>query len=432
MRYFTGVRVALGCMRLSTESTRDDNRALETLEAALDAGVRIFDTARAYALDERDLGHNEKLVARALRRRPDVVTRVISKCGMRRDGGAWVPDGRARTILEDAIASVHALDGVPIDVLLLHAPDPRVSLATSARALARAQEDGLARKVGVSNVSRKQLEEATAHAPITSVEVALGAFDDAAIRGGVVDFCIARGIEILAHSPLGGPERARRLARDPLLVRLAADLHASPIDVFLAYLLAVRLEIVPIVGARRAETAGRIARAAELELHADHFAALDVRFSSLGRTRCPTARVPVRPRDAEVVLLMGLPGSGKSRAAQAYVDQGYERLNRDVQGGTLKKIARLLDERLAAGATRLVLDNTYVTRASRYDVVRVASAHAARVRCIHLETPLAEAQINVIGRMLELFGKVPEPDELDNSRTDAALLAPHAVLRMQR
>ena len=70
-------------------------------------------------------------------------------------------------------------------------------------------------------------------------------------------------------------------------------------------------------------------------------------------------------------------------------------LNRDVEGGALKKIARLLDERLTAGATRLVLDNTYVTRASRYEVVRVASAHGARVRCIHLETPLADAQINV-------------------------------------
>ena len=418
-------------MRLSTESTRDDQRALETLEAALDAGVTIFDTARSYAIDERDLGHNEKLVAQVLKRRPDVASRVITKCGMRRDGGAWIPDGRARAIVEDARASVEALDGVPIDVLLLHAPDPRVSIATSARALARVKEEGLARSVGVSNVSRKQLEEAAGEAPITAVEVALGAHDDAAIRGGVVGFCIERGIEILAHSPLGGPERARRLARDPELVRIAASLQASPIEVFLAYLLAVRSEFVPIVGARRAETAGRIARAAELVLDADQLAALDVRFSSLGRTRCPP---PARAaRDAEVVLVMGVPGSGKSRAAQAYVERGYERLNRDTEGGTLKKIARLLDQRLAAGATRVVLDNTYVTRASRYEVVRVAVAHAAKVRCVHLETPLADAQINVIVRMLERFGRVPEPEELDKLvRTDPAALAPHAVFRLQR
>lgn len=420
-------------MRLSTESTRDDKRALDTLEAALDAGVRIFDTARSYALDERDLGHNEKLVARALKSRTGVATRVFTKCGMRRDGGIWLPDGRARTILEDAMASVEALDGVPIDVLLLHTPDPRVSIGTSARALARVQEAGLARSVGVSNVSRKQLEEAVGEAPITAVEVALGAYDDLAIRSGVVGFCLERGIEILAHSPLGGPERARRLARDPELARIAASLQSSPIEVFLAYLLAVRSEIVPIVGARRVETVDSIARAAKLELHADQLAALDARFSSLGRTRCPPLAVPVASGDAEVVLVMGVPGSGKSRAAHAYVERGYERLNRDLEGGTLKKIARLLDERLTAGAARLVLDNTYVTRASRYEIVRVASAHAAEVHCVHIETPLADAQINIILRMLERFGRVLEPEELGKlARTDAAALAPHAVFRMQR
>jgi predicted kinase len=115
------------------------------------------------------------------------------------------------------------------------------------------------------------------------------------------------------------------------------------------------------------------------------------------------------------------------------VERGYERLNRDLDGGTLKKIARLLDERLTAGAAHIVLDNTYVTRASRYDIVRVASAHAARVRCVHLETPLADAQINVVMRMLERFGRVLEPEELHKrARTDPALLAPHAVFRMQR
>jgi histidinol phosphatase-like enzyme len=55
VRYIASVRIALGCMRLSTESTRNDKRALDTFEAALDAGVRIFDTARSYALDERPM-----------------------------------------------------------------------------------------------------------------------------------------------------------------------------------------------------------------------------------------------------------------------------------------------------------------------------------------------------------------------------------------
>lgn len=420
-------------MRLSTESDRDEDRAFATIEAALDAGVTIFDTARSYALDERELGHNEQLLARALKRRPGVATRVITKCGMRRNGGAWLPDGRARTIVEDALASVRALEGVPIAVLLLHAPDPRVSIATSARALARVKEDGLARSIGVCNVTRRQLEEAADEAPITTVQVALGAYDDVAIRGGVLGLCIERGIEVLAHSPLGGPRRAPRLARDPALVRIAASLRASPIDVLLAYLLAVRPEIVPIVGARRPETAARLAQGEKVALDAEQLAAIDARFPPLGSTRRPVAAAPATVRDAEVVLVMGGPGSGKSRLAETYVERGYERLNRDTQGGTLKKIARLLDGRLAAGATRLVLDNTYVARASRYEVVRVASAHAAKVRCVHLETAIGDAQINVITRMLERFGRLLEPEELaEHARRDAAALAPHALFRMQR
>jgi aryl-alcohol dehydrogenase-like predicted oxidoreductase len=420
-------------MRLSTESTRNEQRALDTLAAALDAGITVFDTARSYAIDERDLGHNEQLVGRALEARPSAVARVITKCGMRREGGAWIPDGRAGSILEDARASVEVLSGVPIDVLLLHAPDPRVSMATSARALARVKEEGLARSVGVSNVSRKQLEQALGEAPITAVEVALGAYDDVAIRGGLVGYCAARGIEVLAHSPLGGPERARRLARDPELTKIAASLGASAIEVFLAYLLAVSSKVVPIVGARRAETVGSIARAARLELDGDQLAALDARFSTLGRMRRPPPAPPVARGNAEVVLVMGVPGSGKSRAAEAYVARGYERLNRDTEGGTLRKIARLLEERLAAGAERVVLDNTYVTRASRYDVVRVGSMHGAMVRCVHLETPLADAQINVVLRMLRIFGRVLDPEELSKlARTDPASLAPHAVFRMTR
>src|SRR5262249_34912304 len=157
-----------------------------------------------YANGEADLGHNERLIARAwhARARPPAA-RVVTKCGMRRDGGAWIPDGRARAIADDVEASAEALGGVPIALVLLHAPDPRIALSTTARALARAVDRGLARGVGVCNVSRKQLEEIAAHAPIAAVEVALGAYDDLPIRNGVVAYCLERVIEIFAHAPLG-------------------------------------------------------------------------------------------------------------------------------------------------------------------------------------------------------------------------------------
>jgi aryl-alcohol dehydrogenase-like predicted oxidoreductase len=431
-------RIALGCMRLSTELADDEPRALAVLAAALDAGVVLFDTAQAYAPHEADLGHNERLVGKALRAHPaKPAVRVVTKCGMRRDGGAWIPDGRAKSIASDVAASIQALGGVPIDVLLLHAPDPRVPLATSGRALARACEEGIVRAVGVSNVSRKQLEELAAHAPISAVEVAIGAYDDLAIRSGVIAYCEQRGIEVFAHAPLGGPDRAARLARDPKLSAVARQFEgASAIDVFLAYVLALRPALVPIVGARRPETVVRWKIAESIALSDADLATIDARFPRLGAPRrAGTTQISAVPkeRDVEVVVLMGIPGAGKSRAAEPYVARGYERLNRDNAGGTLRAIAKALDERLAAGASRIVLDNTYVTRASRADVVRVASSYGARVRCVHLATPLFEAQVNVVFRMIQRFGRVVAPEEMSElARTDPAAIAPHALARMTR
>ncbi|MET0594789.1 MAG: aldo/keto reductase [Polyangiaceae bacterium] len=445
------MRIGLGCMRLSTELANDEARALATLDAAFDAGVALVDTARAYAPHETELGHNERLLAKAWRARSIAPTaRIVTKCGMRRDGGAWIPDGRAKQIADDIAASVEALGGLPIDLLLLHVPDPRVSLATTGRALARAQEDGVVRAVGASNVSRKQLEELASHAPIAAVEVALGAYDDLAIRSGVVSDCFERGIEVLAHAPLGGPERAVKLAKDPVLAEIAGRFDdARGADVFLAYLLATNPAIVPVVGARRPETIARFPIAERLALSDEDLAKLDARFPRLGEARRGTRGAPtseessggsadlVAPRestrDIEIVVLMGIQGAGKSRAAEAYVARGYERLNRDSAGGTLRAIAKTLDARLAAGATRIVLDNTYVTRASRSDVVRIGLARGARVRCVFFDTPLAEAQINVVLRMLERFGKVVGPEEMSElARTDPAALAPHALSRMTR
>lgn len=61
------LRVGLGCMRLSTDADRDESRAVATVRAAVESGITVFDTARAYALGDDELGHNERLLSRALR-----------------------------------------------------------------------------------------------------------------------------------------------------------------------------------------------------------------------------------------------------------------------------------------------------------------------------------------------------------------------------
>ena len=229
------LRVGLGCMRLSTDEDRDDERAVATIAAALRAGVTVFDTARAY-------DRSEQLLARALRGSDNA--RVVTKGGMSRPAGAWVPDGRARTIRADCEASLDALAGVPIDLFLLHAPDPRTSMKTSVRALARLVDDGLVARVGLCNINRAQLDEAASLTSITAVQVAINPFDDRALRGGVVERCSELGVTVIAHSPLGGPRRARSLSRRPELAALARAHGVSEAEVALAWLLQLGPHVV--------------------------------------------------------------------------------------------------------------------------------------------------------------------------------------------
>jgi aryl-alcohol dehydrogenase-like predicted oxidoreductase len=405
-------------MRMSTDENRDDELALETIAAAAGAGVTVFDTARAY-------GDNEQLLASALRScGADVSARIVTKGGMTRVGGAWVPDGRAKAIRADCEASLSALDGLPIDLYLIHAPDPRTPWRTSVRALGRLVDEGLVRHVGVSNVNRRLLDEALEHAPLTAVQVALSVYDDSAVRGGVVERCEEAGIAVIAHSPLGGPRRAGRLDRRPELAGIADAHDATPAEVALAWLLDLSPAVIAIPGARRPETALSAAGAAGLRLDAAQRAAL-------GGPQ--PMRVSRHREDADVVLVMGIPGAGKTRIAEDYVARGYVRLNRDERGGSLRELAGALDEELSSGARRIVLDNTYLSRAARNYVVEAASRHGVAARCIWLDTPLAQAQVNLVERLLERLGSLPTPEELRAlARREPGVHGPTSQMRALR
>jgi aryl-alcohol dehydrogenase-like predicted oxidoreductase len=413
-------------MRVST----DEGLALATIAAAFEAGITVFDTARAYGRGEAELGHNERLLARALRSCGAAASaRIVTKGGMSRPRGAWIADGRARAIRGDCEASLAALDGLPIDLYLIHAPDPRTPWRTSVRALARLADEGLVRRVGVANVNRGQLDEALELAPVDAVQVALNPYDDRALRGGVLDRCAERGIALIAHSPLGGPARAGRLDRHPALAEVAAARTASPAEVALAWLLDLSPEVVAIPGARRPEAARSAARSASLELTDDDRAVLARELAS---------RRPARPAhaspcaDGEVVLVMGIPGAGKSRVAAELDGRDYLRLNRDERGGSLRELAGTLDDVLSSGARRVVLDNTYLTRASRSYVIEAAGRHRLATRCMWLDTPLAQAQVNLVERLLERFGSLPSPEQLRELTREPGVLAPTSQMRAHR
>jgi len=425
------LRIGLGCMRFSTDDARDEQAAYDTIAAAVDAGITVFDTAHAYGRGADELGHNERLLARALRNcKAHRTARIVTKGGMTRDGGGWAPDGRAKAILSDCESSLAALDGLAIDLYLLHAPDPRTPWRTSMRALARLLSEGMVRRVGISNVNRDQLDEALGIVDIAGVENALSVYEDSALRGGVLERCVETGISFIAHSPLGGPRRAPSLARQPVLTQVAAARGTTPAEVALAWLLELSPAVVAIPGARRWETARSCARAARLELSAAEQSLLAGALRSGGSSRVARPRARA---DADVVLIMGIPGAGKGRVAGEYVARGYLRLNRDERGGSLRDLAVALDETLSSGARRIVLDNTYLTRATRSHVIETAHRHGIPVRCIWCDTPLAQAQVNLVERILERFGSLPAPEELRVlARREPGILTPTSQMRTLR
>jgi hypothetical protein len=136
---------------------------------------------------------------------------------------------------------------------------------------------------------------------------------------------------------------------------------------------------------------------------------------------------------SEVVLILGMPASGKSTLAADYEARGYLRLNRDQIGGTLIAIARRLDHELAGGARRVVIDNTFPSRASRAPVIEIARSHALPVRCVVLATSLEDAQANAVARIISRHGRLLMPGAgPDNELGRAGEIDPRAQFRYRR
>jgi aryl-alcohol dehydrogenase-like predicted oxidoreductase len=414
-------------MRLSTEPNRDDARSIDTIVAALDAGVTILDSAHAYALDHDDKGHNERLIARAVSRaRVDATTvRVVTKGGMLRPAGKWHVDGRARTILADCEASRAALDGLPIDLYLLHAPDPDVDFGVSVRALASLLDKGLVQRVGLSNVTRTQLDLALTIVPISAVEAQLSWFDASALDNGVLARCIERDIAFLAHRPLGGVKKQRTLARDKTLAPIAAKHATSNLHVALAAVLDLHPLVVAVPGTTSPDHARSLASIPRVDDDDRTHLATQLDRALVQGPRAPASLAS----DAEVVMLMGLQGAGKTDALSSWLARGYERVNRDELGGTMRSLHQHLDARLQAGAKKIVLDNTYLERKTRREAIETAWRHRVPVRGVWHDIELVDAQVNVVLRMLRAHGRLLDAKECNALGGGPDALPPHAQHR---
>ena len=161
-------RVGLGIWRLAGPGRPRRADALATIEAAYEAGVRVFDTADCYCLDDREHGYGELLLRDALAGAGDVT--FITKGGFGRPGGDWEHRGDPRRLERAIEDSADRLGVTTIDCYLLHGIDPAVDMVDSLSALVAGYESGRLYAIGISRVSPDQLARACAAAPISVVQ----------------------------------------------------------------------------------------------------------------------------------------------------------------------------------------------------------------------------------------------------------------------
>jgi aryl-alcohol dehydrogenase-like predicted oxidoreductase len=265
--------IGLGGMPLSIQGRPDERTALAVIEAYLARGGDFIDTAISYCLDDRDFGHNERLIAKALRAstRADVV--VATKGGLTRPGGRWEVDCSPDWLRKCCEQSVRALGG-PIALYYLHTVDAAVPLAESLGELVRLRDEGKILRIGLSNVNGRQLDEALRLTRIAAVQNRCNVLDTRDFDTGLVERCRQLGIAYVPYSPVGGHSGHRRLAQFPAIARIAAKHSTSIYVIALAWLLAQGQHIVPIPGASKVASIESSLTAPDVLLDADDLAVL--------------------------------------------------------------------------------------------------------------------------------------------------------------
>jgi aryl-alcohol dehydrogenase-like predicted oxidoreductase len=270
--------IGLGGMPMSIEGRPDAEQSIATIHAALDMGVTLIDTADAYHRDAGEVGHNEELIARALRAYGAGSSEVLvaTKGGHLRPGdGSWTLNGDPAYLQRAAKESARRLGVDAIGLYQFHRPDPKVPYAESVGALRELLDEGLIVMAGISNASVAQIDEArdVLGGRLVSVQNQFSpAFRSSQ---GELEHCAELGIAFLPWSPLGGIKNAKDLAgRHSAFQEVADEAGVSVYQVTLAWELALAPVVIPIPGASRPESIRDSASAAELVLTAEQIARL--------------------------------------------------------------------------------------------------------------------------------------------------------------
>ena len=271
--------IGLGGMPMSIEGRPERERSIATINAALDAGITLIDTADAYHRDAGEVGHNESLIAEALAGyggdTSDVL--VATKGGHLRPGdGSWTLNGSPEYLKGACDASLKRLGVDAIGLYQFHRPDPKVPYADSVGAIRDLLDAGKARYAGISNANPDQIR--LANEILGGRLVSVQNQFSPAFRSSEpeLELCAELGIAFLPWSPLGGIASAGELgSRFAPFAEVARERGVSPQLVCLAWELAKAPVVIPIPGSSRPATVRDSAAAPELTLSPEELARLD-------------------------------------------------------------------------------------------------------------------------------------------------------------
>jgi aryl-alcohol dehydrogenase-like predicted oxidoreductase len=291
--------LGLGCMGMSgMYGPADRAESVATIHAALDAGIDLLDTGDFYGM-----GHNELLIAEALRGRPREDYLLSVKFGAQRGpDNAWLGYDASPPAVKTALAySLTRLGADHIDVYRPARLDSDVPIEETIGAIAELVQAGYVRHIGLSEVGAQTIRRAAATHPITDLQIEYSLISRG-IEDEILPTCRELGIAITAygvlsrglisghfsadrelpatdfraHAPRFAREnRARNLALVDALRRVAQTNGATVAQAAIAWVLARGQDIVPLVGARTRERLNEALGALEAELDGDDLAALE-------------------------------------------------------------------------------------------------------------------------------------------------------------
>jgi aryl-alcohol dehydrogenase-like predicted oxidoreductase len=251
-------RLGYGAMRITGKGVwgppEDRNVALQTLRRVVELGVNFIDTADSYGPYI-----SEELIAEALAPYPSGLV-IGTKGGWERVGpGQWIHNASPKHLQASVEGCLKRLRLHQIDVFQLHIPDPAVSFDASMETLARLQEQGKIRHIGLSNVTLEHVERARKIVPIVSVQNRYSFADRE--WDFLLNHCEKNGIAFIPWAPLG-----QNRQENEALQKAAKELGWTPLQVALAWLLRRSSVMLPIPGTCSPAHAEENIRAAGLRL----------------------------------------------------------------------------------------------------------------------------------------------------------------------